>query len=146
VAGRQLDLLLEPFGRFLDEAALVAADDVAADGHPPLAVAPGDQRLAVHHFNRGDLGQRDGDAVGGIDGQLTDGPGRAARALVDPGDDVEPPVAFVQRADRLAADSHVDQLGNVLDADVVTCAHGPVRLDHQLGLRAFLFDADVGRA
>ena len=54
---------------------------------------------------------------------------RSEVLAVELADDVEPPLAFVQSADRLAAEGRVDQLGHVLDADVVPRAERPVGLE-----------------
>ena len=50
--------------------------------------------------------------------------GEVDDAAVELGHDVEAPLAFVQRADRLAAQGRVDQPVDVVDADVVAGAAG----------------------
>src|SRR5262249_55222236 len=79
----------------------------------------------------------------GVHRQLADGLGRLPRSLVQPGYDVEAALLFVEGADWLPADGHVDQLHYIFDADVVTGTEDPVGLNHQLGLRALLFDAHI---
>ena len=72
--------------------------------------------------------KRHGSAVGGVDRQAADGLGRGDDAAVELGDDVEAPVALVERADRLAAQGGVDQPLDVVDAHVVAGAEGAVRV------------------
>ena len=51
IGWRQANLLIKALLSFPDEAALVAADNVATDGHPPATIASGDKSLAIAHFN-----------------------------------------------------------------------------------------------
>ena len=97
IAGGKGDLAVESLLCFPDEAALVAADDVAANGHAATAVAAGNQGLAVAHADAGHLGQRNGNAIAGVHGQAADRLGRLAGLLVEAGHDVEPPFPFVKR-------------------------------------------------
>ena len=122
ISGGDGDFAIEAFLRFGDEAALVSVHDVAANGNAAPAVAPRDHRLAIADLDARHLRQRNGHAVAGVDRQLPDRLDRFPRLLVEPGHDVETPLAFVERAHRFAADGHVYQFHDILDADVIARA------------------------
>src|SRR5262249_57192307 len=104
---------------------------------------PGNQRLAVEQLDFRNLLQWDGHAIDVEHRQTGKGLGRSHEFAIKLDHDVEAAFVLKDRADWFASKSGVDELDHVVNAHVIARAFRAVGNDHELRLRAFLFDAHI---